>query len=629
MAAETVGTELEHAIGFNGGVPGGLYILPSHIVMRTAGAATSDIRDERYVVSAGACVVVNSMTDPHEQTFFRGHRGAISAMALSSTVRAAVWGALPGLPFRSFAHARFPPTKLQGRLLATGESGFDADVVVWDVVSARVLLRYEEVDHGLAALAFSPDERLLLIAGVEADGWLHIVDLSTGGIVWRHRHDPAPTLSVAWGGFVRDARGRESALYSFATGGAKGVTLWALQPVTGECEGARIGRPVAQSLARDVLCLVWSPHADKAWLYSGTASGDIVISHVPTRDVFHATPACSGGVTSIVAVRDYASSGSARYLPQGPRKDFGGGSGEAPEAVNVLVVAGGGDGSITVWSHAISSIDSEALLSVPQSAAAAEAAAMGRPALAQRTFNMLRTVKLDGPCLSLAPLTPPAGRQGLALLAGTSSGTLHRVYASENGASVENGPAGSLGAASRALGTSARHAPAVQYSRAAGDRAGAGAIAHSSGGGSGAGSGLQASIFRQAHACDADGFDPSQATVMALAARPGGNALPAPAAAGGVNDVSFAPGLNDKVLTVCVGNWALCLPLDSLLSLLSCAGGQRQHGARVGPVRLRLHERNLRAVERPSPRRRLRGRFQPLRLGGRRSARILCRPAQL
>lgn len=82
-----VGVELEHAIGFNGGLPQGVHVLAANVPVPGGGAPGG--ADARYFVSTGACAVVNSMTDPHDQFFYRGHAGAITAMTLSPSVSAA------------------------------------------------------------------------------------------------------------------------------------------------------------------------------------------------------------------------------------------------------------------------------------------------------------------------------------------------------------------------------------------------------------------------------------------------------------------------------------------------------------------------------------------------------------
>ena len=185
--------ELAAVTGFNGGVPSALHALPptaSVTGLIPARAADAPSQSQRVVAAVGACAVVRDLLDPHSSTFLRGHAGAVSAMALSPSAR----------------------------LLATGERGFDSDVCVWDLESGRVVHRFSEHDHGIMALAFSDDDRLLATVGAIDDGLVIIWDLATGAQVTRLRAEPAPTLCVAWGGFVKDIKGRNLALYQFATG---------------------------------------------------------------------------------------------------------------------------------------------------------------------------------------------------------------------------------------------------------------------------------------------------------------------------------------------------------------------------------------------------------------------------
>lgn len=200
--------ELEHVLGFNGGVPGALVVLPPTAavagmtpptaagVAPPPGARAGAPASIRFVSAVGACAIVGDLLDHHAQVFLRGHVGALSACTLSPT----------------------------SRLLATGERGYDSDVCVWELESGRVLHRLQEHDHGVTALGFSDDERLLASVGAEQDGLVILWDLSTGAQVVRVRHEPAPTLCLAWGGFVKDVKGRDTALYQLATG--EGVMWW-------------------------------------------------------------------------------------------------------------------------------------------------------------------------------------------------------------------------------------------------------------------------------------------------------------------------------------------------------------------------------------------------------------------
>ena len=91
-----------------------------------------------------------------QKTFLRGHDDNISCLDIS------------------------PQT---GNLAATGQCGKNADVLVWDVREQRVLFRCCEHDSGIACLAFSPDERLLVSVGSIIDKRVFVWDTTTGAIV--------------------------------------------------------------------------------------------------------------------------------------------------------------------------------------------------------------------------------------------------------------------------------------------------------------------------------------------------------------------------------------------------------------------------------------------------------------
>lgn len=77
--------------------------------------------------------------DPMKQLQLRGHDDTLSAFDLSPC----------------------------GSLLTTGQSGGNADVVVWDTATLAQRFRFEEHDAEVCALAFSHDSRLLATVGGE------------------------------------------------------------------------------------------------------------------------------------------------------------------------------------------------------------------------------------------------------------------------------------------------------------------------------------------------------------------------------------------------------------------------------------------------------------------------------
>jgi len=173
--------ELEHAIGFSG-----LSLSPLHM-LGTDGSS--------YAYATGGCVVLGDLSDPHKQHFLRGHDDHISCLAVSKS----------------------------GRLIASGQHGRDADVIVWDVEARAPVFRLQEHDSGVAVVAFSEDERFLVTVGVVSDGKMVVWDLETGAVVSNHKRQdkdgarPLSTSCVCWGYRKRDAKRRDTTQYQVLT----------------------------------------------------------------------------------------------------------------------------------------------------------------------------------------------------------------------------------------------------------------------------------------------------------------------------------------------------------------------------------------------------------------------------
>ena len=123
----------------------------------------------------------------------------------------------------------------------------------------------------------------------------------SGCIVARVSQDPQPTLAVKFGGMVKgvcvcvsppppaapfalvltppacaDIKRRETGSYLNATAGNKGITTWALEPMTGSLAPTKV--TTGAGFNRDLLCLTFS--GDREWIYGGTSSGDFVCVNV-------------------------------------------------------------------------------------------------------------------------------------------------------------------------------------------------------------------------------------------------------------------------------------------------------------------------------------------------------------
>lgn len=265
--------ELEHTIGFSA-VPNALHCHPSGL---------------DYVHPSGGSVLLTSLQDAHSQLFLRGHEGPVSCLAMSRS----------------------------GRWLASGERSRRADVLVWDYATKRLIFRLSEHDAGVAALAFSDDERLLCTVGAAEDGpRLYVWDLRTGHICATNQKLATAVTAVAFGGMARDVKRRDTGSYQFATAGSsRSLALWSLNPVTGELSQTKIEQT---TLVRDYTCLQFSP--DRETLVAGTTSGDFAVANVKTKRLVRTVPACSCGILSVA------------YLDSG-------------------VLVGGGDGSVLLYDH--------------------------------------------------------------------------------------------------------------------------------------------------------------------------------------------------------------------------------------------------------------------------------------
>ena len=202
--------ELEHMIGFSGASMSPLHVHPNG----------SDV-----VYAQGGCVVVADLRDPHKQAFLRGHDAAVTCLALSTS----------------------------GRYIVSGQSGDNADVIVWDFETKAIIYRFQEHDHGVAVVSLSSDERFVLTVGNTADGKLVVWDMLTGNIVVNKKSSSKTQHTCAcWGGRKKDAKGRETTEYQLATGGPSNLTYWTLSPMEGtmvaeECSLGNQVRPSSNS----------------------------------------------------------------------------------------------------------------------------------------------------------------------------------------------------------------------------------------------------------------------------------------------------------------------------------------------------------------------------------------------
>ena len=270
----SVSLEFDHSIG-NNAVPNCLCYHPNK---------------ENYIYGSGWSVGIGSLTDIHSQEFLRQHDDAVTCIALSNS----------------------------GSLIASGQKGHNADIVVWSFDQRKAIYSFEEHDFGIVCLSFSPDEKLLASVGNDEDGKLIIWDLSNGCIVAASPKLPQGTTSVACGGFVRNIKRRETEFYQFCTAGNEGLVIWELNPYTGEMISNKfVGDPRA-SITRRISGISFS--SDQLTVYCATSSGDYLCGSVRARKITHAIMAAKKGLGAVHRFKDG-------------------------------LITGGGDGSVKVFSN--------------------------------------------------------------------------------------------------------------------------------------------------------------------------------------------------------------------------------------------------------------------------------------
>lgn len=184
-------------------------------------------------------------------------------------------------------------------MLATGQKGDNADIVLWDFNSKRALFRLSEHDYEVSHLAFSHDDTLLISTGNSLDGKFFIWNTSNGHIVSSLKVAgqlfPDGVSAVSFGGFVKDIKLRNTTNYQFAIAGSKKLTLWSMDPITGQCSYEQMH---TGSMVRDYQCIAFSKPSEE-FMFVGSTSGDFCSYQVKNKMFVFSQSVCAQGIRSI------------------------------------------------------------------------------------------------------------------------------------------------------------------------------------------------------------------------------------------------------------------------------------------------------------------------------------------
>lgn len=266
--------ELEHAIGCNVEFKRICHLHPN---------------GKDYVKAVGGVIIIGDLKDPHEQVFCQGHDDFITCLTVSHN----------------------------GQMLASGQQGQNADVLLWSFETKSQLACFQEQDHGIDALAFSHDDRFLISCGDIVDQRVFVYDTSSRLIMAWAQLSPKPSICVIAGGMVRDIKRRDTQEYQFAACGGKNITMWHLDHVRGELLAHQVGNAFKQ--VREYVCLAYTQ--DYEYLLAGTTTGDVAVILMKNRVVQNFLAVCGGGVANLVCT---------------------------PVASGTRFVVVGGDGTVTV-----------------------------------------------------------------------------------------------------------------------------------------------------------------------------------------------------------------------------------------------------------------------------------------
>jgi len=233
----------------------------------------------------------------HDQLFMRGHTAEVTAIRFSSSGKYVI----------------------SGQALPSGQNSAIACVFIWDFETKNLIYKFDGHVGDILAVDISKDEKFVATSG--EDSCICIWDMEVGQLAHKEK-TMRPCFTLCWAGLAETDGGRRAMRIP------RYVLLSAFEDqVRVNCFDFdvrtmqfsltyEVCQLPASGLHRSYISCVMDP--TNTWLYLGTLQSDICIFQVRSKVFKNSVRVCSSGVTSLT-------------YHQG------------------MLVAGGGDGSLTVF----------------------------------------------------------------------------------------------------------------------------------------------------------------------------------------------------------------------------------------------------------------------------------------
>ncbi|KXS13951.1 WD40 repeat-like protein [Gonapodya prolifera JEL478] len=227
-----VSLKLKSTVAFGGTVPGGFIKHPDGV---------------HLIYSVGANVVLEKDSKPNSQEFLQGHTNQISCVTVSRS----------------------------GRLIASGQvthMGFQADIIIWDFATRKLLKRLSLHKVKVQKIAFSPHEKYLVSLGGEDDNTLIAWDVERGAAVC------GAVASKETSGVTTALAYLNNSDTTFVSGGHGTLRVWELDTQKRkmhptDCQLGQLKR-IVKSITID--------SSDES-MYCGTTTGDLLQLSLKTK----------------------------------------------------------------------------------------------------------------------------------------------------------------------------------------------------------------------------------------------------------------------------------------------------------------------------------------------------------